>query len=125
MSEEYYLQDSRGYVGNDMLFWREGGGYTTDLNEAELFTRESALRHNQDRETDIPWPKEYVESKTRPAVDVQFVDIEEALYGLGIELKQPKPYVKPVYRCYGCGLFMSEYAYHSAPCTNCGVDNRP
>lgn len=34
----YYLQDSRGYVGNDLLFWAKGSaGYTTNLEEAELF----------------------------------------------------------------------------------------
>ena len=125
MSEEYYLQDKRSYVGNDLLFWRDGGGYTTDLTEAEVFTREAALSQNQSRDTDIPWPKGYVWAKTRPAVDVQHVDIQEALVGLNIELKKPRPYVKPTYNCYGCGRFMTEHTYYGGRCNNCDCDNRP
>lgn len=33
MNKLFYLQDSRSYVGNDVLWWAKGGGegYTTDL----------------------------------------------------------------------------------------------
>ena len=55
--DEYYLQDKRSYVGNDILFWADGGGYTTDVSKAEVFTKDRALRLNQSRETDVPWPK--------------------------------------------------------------------
>lgn len=68
-NSRYFLQDSRQYVGNDMLFWRRGrAGYTTDLNEAEIFTLEEALG---ERETDIPWPVEQMRFLARPAVDMQ------------------------------------------------------
>ena len=49
MSEDkYYLQDSRGHVGNDMLFWaKDGKGYTTDLSRAHVYTKGDAVRqHN-------------------------------------------------------------------------------
>lgn len=78
--DQYYLQDSRDFVGNDMLFWMLGGGYTTDVNQAEIFTRDSALQRHIKRETDIPWPKNYIESITRTVVDVQYVDKEIALH---------------------------------------------
>lgn len=40
--ELYYLQN--GVVGNDMLFWRKDGeGYTTNLEEAEVFTKKEAF----------------------------------------------------------------------------------
>lgn len=82
-ADGWYLQDSRGFVGNDMLFWRKGSnGYTTDLNQAEVFSADDAFKLHQSRNTDIPWPKPYIDSKSRPAVDVQYVkreDIESAL----------------------------------------------
>jgi hypothetical protein len=125
MEDQYYLQDKREYVGNDILFWRLGGGYTTNLLEAEVFTKAAAVRHNSNRETDIPWPKEYIDIKTRPAVDMQVVSIAEALVGTGIELRKPAPYVKPRYSCNGCHRFMSEYAYYVSSCDKCGTWNRP
>jgi len=80
MPELYYLQDSRGYVGNDILFWAKGGsGYTTDVSNAEIYTKERAYRQHACRETDVPWPKEYIDSHTRPAVDMQYVSLKEAL----------------------------------------------
>ena len=125
MSELYYLQDKRSYVGNDILWWAKGGmGYTTDLSKAHVFTKEEAVQHHQWRETDIPWPKDYVDGKTRPAVDMQCVDIDIALQGTGIELIKPQKPKKDTYRCDGCGQFMSEYQYYSGPCS-CGADNRP
>ncbi len=123
--DEFYLQDSRSYVGNDILFWRDGGGYTTNVNEAEVFTKEAALRQNRSRETDIPWPKNYIDNKTRPAVDMQYTNIKSALRGLGITLfKQPKA-PKQRYRCCYCGVFISEYQNYGSECPKCGGDNRP
>lgn len=127
MSNEYYLQDSRDYVGNDMLFWAKNGqGYTTDLRNAQVYTKDEAVKQHQCRETDIPWPKEYIDSQTRPAVDFQCVSITDALKDTGIALIKPKMPKRPrreTYRCGGCGVFMSELQFHSAPCEKCGVDN--
>ena len=76
----FYLQDSRSYVGNDVLWWCEGGnGYTTDLREAATYSKDAAERKHAARETDIPWPKEYIDAKTRPAVDMQYIDRSVAL----------------------------------------------
>ncbi|MES9872517.1 MAG: hypothetical protein ABW146_05350 [Candidatus Sedimenticola sp. 6PFRAG7] len=126
MSEQYYLQDKRSYVGNDILWWaKDGKGYTTDLSQAEVYTKEKALAQHRCRETDIPWPKEYVDKRTRPAVDMQYVSINEALFGAGIKLTKPQKPRKTTYRCYECGVFMTEEQYYSAPCKKCGCDNRP
>lgn len=78
--DAFYLQDRRQHVGNDMLWWRKNGaGYTTNLAEAAVFTREAALRQANRRETDVPWPKSYIDAQARPAVDFQYVDREQAL----------------------------------------------
>ena len=126
MSELFYLQDSRGYVGNDMLFWVKGGrGYTTDLRKAEVYTKEKAQFMHDSRETDIPWPKEYIDAKTRPACDMQYVKQDEALEGTGIILRPMKKCCKDQFRCSGCGSFMSEMGFWSGDCQRCGTDSRP
>ena len=83
MSEKkYYLQDTRAIVGNDMLWWAiDGKGYTTDLNKANVFTEYEAFRRSDTRDTDKAWPKDYIDSKARPAVDFQYVDYEIAMEG--------------------------------------------
>ena len=83
MDKEYYLQDTRDYVGNDILFWAKGNkGYTTDVSKAEVFTEFEAFKQNQCRDTDRPWPKEYIDAHTRPAVDHQHVDYDVAMPGM-------------------------------------------
>ena len=130
MTEElYYLQDKRSYVGNNILWWAKGNkGYTTDLSKAEVYTREKALAQNRCRETDIPWPKAYIDQKTRPAVDMQYVDIQVALQGTGIILSQPEKSKREVYKCGHCGRFVSEKEYYprvydGRKCKKCESDH--
>lgn len=78
--KEYYLQDTRQMVGNDILWWaKDGRGYTTDISRAHIFTEKEAFRQQEARDTDRPWPKDYIDGKTRPAVDFQYVDYEVAI----------------------------------------------
>ena len=71
-SERYYIQDTRCYVGNCVLWWTpNGGGYTTEIDKAGLFSAEAAAAIANNRSTDIPWPEAIV----RKAV-VQHVRIE-------------------------------------------------
>jgi len=127
MSDLFYLQDSRDYVGNDILFWAKNEkGYTTDLNNAETYTKKEAVAQHNRRESDIPWPKDYVDSKTRPALDMQNAHIGEALKGTGVKLTEPTKKVKSHLRCYHCGIFLSEPDYYSASgCKKCGGSNHP
>ena len=127
MSEElYYLQDSRGYVGNDMLFWaKDGKGYTTDISRAHVYTKSDAVSQHNCRETDIPWLKSYIDAKSRPAVDMQDVSIKAALEGTGILLKKPEKPRKMRINCFSCGSFMSERQLWGGGCPKCGADNRP
>jgi len=118
-NDQYYLQDKRQYVGNDMLWWADKGGYTTDLNKAEAMTKEKAVAQNQSRETDIPWPKSYIDNKWRPAVDAQCVDKEVALQGTGIVLNVPPKYVRPKHNCEECGRFLTDQQIYCG-CPNCG-----
>ncbi|USW93205.1 hypothetical protein NHF39_16735 [Pseudomonas proteolytica] len=79
MDDQFYLQDSHNhsYVGDGLSFWGFGGsGYVTDLAKAQVFTRNGACDH---RDTDIPWPKAYVDARARVGVDCQCVTLSEAL----------------------------------------------
>lgn len=75
MSDLFYLQDSRSNVGSRATFWRAGGGYTTNLDEAETFTRARAVRQYECRETDLPWPVDYVRARAEYGVDHQDLDL--------------------------------------------------
>jgi len=65
-----------------MSWWMEGGGYTTDINRAEVFTKDDALKLFMQRNSDIPWPKVYIDSITRPVVDHQDTDREKAIQSM-------------------------------------------
>lgn len=126
--ELYYLQDSRKFSGNDMLWWgKRGCGYVTDLSKAQTYTRAEAELQNATRETDIPWPVEYAEGKARKALDSQDANLETALTGRNFKLKKPakKPYTPgPRYQCPTCGKFISESNYFNGPyngssCSRC------
>jgi hypothetical protein len=126
MNELYYLQDSRSYVGNDVLWWaKDGKGYTTDLSKAHVYDRAAALAQHNSRPTDIPWPKAYIDVRTRPAVDVQYIKRKEALAGTGIELQQPRRVRHEPAKCTECGSFISEEQRYVSRCRRCGADNRP
>lgn len=67
--DEYYLQDSRQVVGNYLLFWRKDHmGYTTDIDDAHVFTLKEALSH---RDTNVPWPVSKMRAVAKLRVDHQ------------------------------------------------------
>lgn len=63
----FYVQDKRQFVGNSMVWWRHNGnGYTTDLSQAGKYDHKPS-----DRDTDVLWPVEYIDSIANLHVDVQ------------------------------------------------------
>ncbi len=126
MSDQFYLQDSRSFVGNDVMWWAQNGnGYTTDLRKAHVYTQEEAQARHNACETDIPWPKEYIDARWRPAVDVQHIKRDEALAGTGITLTAPPKPLAYRINCVGCGRFLRDADRYSLDCPHCGADNRP
>lgn len=80
VADEWYLQDTRSYVGNDVMWWaKDGNGYTTDVSKAHVYGREEAFRKAAMRGTDRAWPKAYIDGKTRPAVDMQYINHVDAI----------------------------------------------
>lgn len=71
----YYLQDARwsSRVGNSPSWWRDGGGYTTNLDEAERFTFDAAMSQHRCRDTDLPWLCCEIDKLRRPTVDCQYM----------------------------------------------------
>ena len=124
MSDKYYLQDASGYVGNCMLWWQDGGGYCCDITKAEVFSKEDAIRQNESRETDIPWPKDYIDKRMKSIVDMQYVNSKDALNKTGIKLNKPKKQRKEQFRCGYCGKFLRMDQYYG-DCPHCGENNMP
>lgn len=78
MADLFYLQDSRSNTGSRAMFWRENGGYTSNLDEAEQFTRECAVKQYESRDSDLPWPVDYVRALAEVGVDCQYLTKSEA-----------------------------------------------
>lgn len=70
----YYLQ-TRGYVGNSLMWWKKGKhGYTTDVRRAHVFTREEAYGQAKVRPTeDFPWRKDYIDANVEHSVNAEVV----------------------------------------------------
>lgn len=57
---DYYLQDARVSTGNCATWWRaEGKGYCCDLDDAGVYKGRDCSK----RETDVPWPAEWVRAR--------------------------------------------------------------
>ncbi|MDW5418105.1 hypothetical protein R6242_16180 [Iodobacter sp. CM08] len=78
VQNQYVLQDSRNLCGGNMMFWKMGGDYTTNIAQAEVFSEAEALSQHNMRNTDIPLPKVAVLTLSRPTVDVQYLNESEA-----------------------------------------------
>lgn len=69
MDDKYYLQC--GYSGNDLLFWKRGrAGYTTNLADAHVFTKQEAFAQHRVREIDVPREKKLMDAIAHRAVSM-------------------------------------------------------
>lgn len=76
MSNQYYIQDTRDYIGNALIWWRKGGGYTERIEEAQVFSENEALEITSGRNPHEPWLKSYIDNHTFKAVNSQSVTRE-------------------------------------------------
>lgn len=68
----FYIQDTRDYVGNSMLWWaRDHKGYTCDIRKAHIFSESEIEEMVANRETDKPWPKDFIDNRIAWHVDSQ------------------------------------------------------
>lgn len=87
MSEEFYIQDTRSYVGNAMLWWQKDNcGYVCDIERARVFTKDEARKICRGRGKHIwtsrdkkrMWPKKYIDERVSHYIDMQDCDFEQA-----------------------------------------------
>lgn len=74
--KKFVLRDSRGDTGTNCNFWRQGGGYTSNFSEAELFDTERALAQHRSRKSDIPIAAALLEPFLKKVVDCQYLPNE-------------------------------------------------
>lgn len=56
---KYYIQDTRSYCGDSVMWWRhEGKGYTFRIDEAGEYDEEEARSIERNRDTDKAIPVE-------------------------------------------------------------------
>lgn len=70
----FYIQDGRQVIGNCLAWWRENGqGYTADLKQAWKVPYDKALEIERNRETEIIWPCDTIDSIAQIHVDIQYL----------------------------------------------------
>ena len=80
---KYYIQDTRSYVGNAVVWWgHDNSGYTSYIEKAGLYTEKQA-REICKRKTDIAWPEAHIKQAIRQIVDSQFLDSKKARFKRG------------------------------------------
>src|SRR5690349_18821527 len=76
--ELYYIQDTRTFHGNAVVWWGvDGRGYTSDFRNAGKYTKEKAMKICE-RESDRAWPVEYIDNNiqaTKVIIDMQYLEI--------------------------------------------------
>lgn len=57
----YYYIRNEGYIGNALIWWKKGGGYTSDIRLAEKFREQEAIRICQ-RPEDSAYECSYIDN---------------------------------------------------------------
>lgn len=75
----YYIRTT-GYSGNSLMWWREGSkGYTTDLKQAGLYSKEEAEGICRSRNTDVAYKVSTVMAKgTFQTVHADYLKYDDA-----------------------------------------------
>lgn len=124
--DEYYMQESLS-CGENMLFWKTGkSGYTQNVGQAHVFSKNEAFRQNRVRSSDKPWPKDFIDSlisgtvnthealsKSRPLYN-RTVDTCESLHE-----GQIGQAVRTLKNCSNCGRFFNSSTSLQQECTPC------
>jgi hypothetical protein len=57
------------------MFWKKGGsGYTYNLDDCEVYPESVAMEKHKIRTTDIPYPKDVIDSLSERHIDHQDLD---------------------------------------------------
>lgn len=73
---QFYLRDTRSNTGSSCTFWaKEARGYTTNLDRAEIFTKEQAQKYADEQRHFIPLSKTRVDEVATVRVDMQYLKL--------------------------------------------------
>lgn len=77
-NDMFYVQDSRQYVGNSVLWHAlNGGGYTTDIKKAHKYTKDEIIKQFSNcRYSDIIWSAKHIDANVSYHVDAQNLDFK-------------------------------------------------
>ena len=71
---EFYLRDTRSDVGSTCMFWaKDGKGYVSDLDKAEVFNHEEAQKYADQKRHFVPLSKKRVDEVATIRVDMQYI----------------------------------------------------
>lgn len=110
--------------GNDVLFVGENI-FTFNFEDVVVFDLEEACELCTTNPNLRIHPYDDMAAIARTTIDAKHLDPKACADFAGFTLNEPPKPRKPVYRCEGCGVFMSEYQRYVSDCRNCGTDNRP
>ncbi len=80
MKDRFYFACLRDNVGGNVAWWAKSGGYTTNVSNAESYSRVDAQRMwNGHREFDMPISADHVDPQTVLKVDMQYVPNESQI----------------------------------------------
>jgi len=72
MEDNFLVQDTRVFCGNNMVFWaKDRSGYTCHVDEAHVFTKEEARLVHRNRKSDKPWPLSVIRRNSTLQCDAQ------------------------------------------------------
>jgi hypothetical protein len=95
----YFVQDARGCVGNCGSWWAPfGSGYVCNIDEAGQYTGKDVCSL---RDTDVPWPVDYVLART-----VRHVRVDNQAFS-----RNDRPVVETPRRCASCGHPENNHRY--------------
>ena len=76
MKREFYLRDTRSNVVSTCIFWaKDGCGYVSDVDKAEVFNFDEAQRYADEKHHFIPLSKMVVDSLATIRVDMQYLTL--------------------------------------------------
>ncbi len=89
---EFYMQKPKAWNGNNLIWLKADGGFTSDLNKAVRVARADTINMigRCGQTGGIAWPCAYIDLRSRRLVERDDVDIKEALRGTGIVLPSSK-----------------------------------
>lgn len=75
---KFYIQDSRSFTGNSVMWWRPNGqGYTSNLDDAWKVEKTRAESICRCRSTDKMWPCEEIDAHATRQFDMQKLHLAE------------------------------------------------